>query len=53
MDAVEYIKETNRAKKNMEEWESLHIAENENPKETVAIVEKWAKDNIKKYVLEG
>ena len=48
MDAVKYIKEINRAKKNMEEWESLHIAENENPEKAVEIVEQWAKDHPRK-----
>ena len=48
MDAVKYIKEINRAKKNMEEWESLRIAENENPEKAVEIVEQWAKDHPRK-----
>ena len=48
MDAVKYIKEINRAKTNMEEWESLHIAENENPEKAVEIVEQWAKDHPRK-----
>ena len=48
MDAIKYIKEINRAEKNMEEWESLHIAENENPEKAVEIVEQWAKDHPRK-----